>query len=438
MHDLLNDLAKYVCPDFCFRLKFDKGQCISKTTRHFSFVFHDVRSFDVLGILNNAKRLRSFLPISQFFTNGWNFKISIHDLFFKIKFIRVLSFHGCSDFREVPNSVGDLKHLHSLDLSRTGIQKLPDSICLLYNLLILKLNFCLELEELALNLHKLTKLRYLEFEFTRVRKMPKHFGELKNLQVLDTFIIDRNSEVSTKQLGELGGLNLHGRLSINDVQNILNPLDALQANLKDKHLVKLKLKWKSDHIPDDPKKEKEVLQNLQPSNHLENLSIWNYSGTEFPSWVFDNSLSNLVFLKLEDCKYCLCLPPLGLLSSLKTLEITGFDGIVSVGDEFYGSNSSFASLEWLEFSNMKEWEEWECETTSFPRLQQLYVVGCPKLKGTKEVVSDELRISGNSMDTSHTDGGTDSLTIFRLHFFPNLRSLQLIDCHLIERISQEY
>ena len=126
------------------------------------------------------------------------------------------------------------------------------------------------------------------------------------------------------------------------------------------------------------------------------------------------------------------------MSSLKTLEIRGLDGIVSIGAEFYGSNSSFASLERLEFRNMKEWEEWECKTTSFPRLEWLSVYECPKLKGTKEVVSDELRISGNSMDTSHTDGGTDSLTIFRLHFFPNLRSLQLIDCHLIERISQEY
>ncbi|XP_068501331.1 putative disease resistance protein At3g14460 [Phaseolus vulgaris] len=158
----------------------------------------------------------------------------------------------------------------------------------------------------------------------------------------------------------------------------------------------------------------------------------NYSGTEFPSWVFDNSLSNLVFLKLEDCKYCLCLPPLGLLSSLKTLEIEGFDGIVSVGAEFYGSNSSFASLDCLEFQNMKEWEEWECKTTSFPRLRQLLVFKCPKLKGTKVVVSDELRISGNSMDTSHTDG------IFRLHFFPKLCSLKLIDCQNLRRISQEY
>ncbi|XP_068501472.1 putative disease resistance RPP13-like protein 1 isoform X2 [Phaseolus vulgaris] len=330
MHDLLNDLAKYICADFCFRLKFDKGRCIPKTTRHFSLEFSDVKSFDGFGSLTDAKGLRSFLPIKQ---------------------------------------------------------------------------------------------------GTKVRKMPMHFGELKNLQELDKFIVDRNSEVSTKQLGGLGGLNLHGRLSINDVQNILNPLDALEANVKDKHLVKLELDWKSDHIPDDPRKETEVLQNLQPSNHLENLSIWNYSGTEFPSWVFDNSLSNLVFLKLEDCKYCLCLPPLGLLSSLKTLHITGFDGIVSVGDEFYGSNSSFASLEMLQFLNMKEWEEWECKTTSFPRLRQLLVFKCPKLKGTKVVVSDELRISGNSMD---------SLSIFRLDFFPKLHELTLIKCQNLRRISQEY
>ncbi|KAK8469915.1 hypothetical protein PHAVU_004G009527 [Phaseolus vulgaris] len=435
MHDLLNDLAKYVCADFCFRLKFDKGRCIPKTTRHFSFEFCDVKSFDGFESLTDGKRLRSFLPISE--TRAWwHFKISIHDLFSKIKFIRVLSFHGCLELREVPDSVGDLKHLHSLDLSRTGIQKLPDSICLLYNLLILKLNNCYELEELPINLHKLTKLRCLEFKVTIVRKMPMHFGELKNLQVLSTFLVDKNSELSTKQLGGLGGLNLHGRLSIIDVQNIGNPLDALKANLKDKRLVKLELNWKWNHVPDDPKKEKEVLQNLQPSNHLKKLSIRNYNGREFPSWEFDNS--NMVILKLGNCKYCLCLPPLGLLSSLKTLMIERLDGIVSVGDEFYGSNSSFASLEKLTFSNMKEWEEWECKTTSFPRLEELYVYKCPKLKGTKVVVSDELRISGNSMDTSHTDGGTDSLTIFPLHFFPKLRSLKLIGCHHIERISQEY
>ncbi|XP_027923644.1 putative disease resistance RPP13-like protein 1 isoform X3 [Vigna unguiculata] len=384
MHDLLNDLAKYVCADFCFRLKFDKGNCIPKTTRHFSFAFDDVECFDGFGSLTDAKRLRSFFPYKEFGRRNigyypLQFKTLIHELFSKLKFLRVLSLDGYSDLREVPDSVGDLKHLHSLDLSRTGIQKLPESTCLLYNLLILKLNYCSSLEELPLNLHKLTKLHCLEFENTKVTKMPMHFGELKNLQVLSSVFIDKNKEFSTKHLG---CLNLHGRLSINEVQNIVNPLDALEANLKNKDLVELELKWKSDHIPDDPRKEKKVLENLQPSKIVEYLSIENYGGTEFPSWVFDNSLSNLVSLRLEDCKYCLCLPPLGLLSSLETLEIIGFDGIVSIGDEFYGnSSSSFTSLESLTFSKMKELEECKRKTAAFPRLEILSVYQCPKLKG---------------------------------------------------------
>jgi len=134
----------------------------------------------------------------------------------------------------------------------------------------------------------------------------------------------------------------------------MNSSEALAMDLKNKtYLVRLKLKWNNNPVPGDPRKEKELLEILQPSKHLERLSIRNYRGT------------NLVFLRLEDCKYCLCLPPLGLLSCLKTLKIRGLDGIVRIGAEFYGTNSSFTSLERLEFYNMKEWE---CKTTSFPRL----------------------------------------------------------------------
>ncbi|KAK8469908.1 hypothetical protein PHAVU_004G009154 [Phaseolus vulgaris] len=113
MPDFLNNLAKYVCADFCFRLKFDNEKCMPKTTRHFSFEFRDVESFDGFESLTDAKRLRSFLPLSRDWIFQWDFKISIHDLFSKIKFIRMLSFGGCFFLREVPDSVGDLKHLHS-------------------------------------------------------------------------------------------------------------------------------------------------------------------------------------------------------------------------------------------------------------------------------------------------------------------------------------
>nr|XP_007150950.1 hypothetical protein PHAVU_004G008400g [Phaseolus vulgaris]ESW22944.1 hypothetical protein PHAVU_004G008400g [Phaseolus vulgaris] len=102
MHDLLNDLAKYVCADFCFRLKFDKVRCIPKTTRHFSFEVSGVKSFHDFRSLTDAKRLRSFLPILEPRCSQWNFKISIHDLFSKIKFIRMLSLYG------LPKSISSL------------------------------------------------------------------------------------------------------------------------------------------------------------------------------------------------------------------------------------------------------------------------------------------------------------------------------------------
>ena len=459
-------------------MKFDKGNCIPKITRHFSFALCDVKYFDGFGSLTDAKRLHSFFPYKEFgrrYIDHYplQFKILVHELFSNFKFLRVLSLDLYSELREVPDSIGDLKHLRSLDLSRTGIQKLPESTCLLYNLLILKLNYCSSLEELRSNLHKLTKLRFLEFKYTKVTKMPMHFGELKNLQVLSAVFVEKNNEFSTKHLG---GLNLHGGLSINEVQNIVNPVDALEANLKNKDLLELELKWESDHIPDDPIKEKKVLENLAPSKNLEHLSIKSYGGTQFPSWVFDNSLSNLVSLSLEDCKYCLCLPPLGLLSSLKTLEIIGFDGIVSIGDEFYGnSSSSFTSLESLKFSKMKELEECEHKTAAFPRLKTLDVYQCPKLKGLPDQLVNvkslyirkasclercEHTVSHNSLEALtffvfpimnismsrsfdlleqiRIFDSCDSLTTFPLDFFPNLKDLSLFSCRNLQMISQDH
>ncbi|QCD95308.1 disease resistance protein RPM1 [Vigna unguiculata] len=343
----------------------------------------------------------------------FTYKVLTHELFSKLKFLRVLSLHGYSDLKEVPDSVGNLKHLRSIDLSCTLIQKLPDSICLLYNLLILKLNHCFYVEELPSNLHKLTKLRCLEFENTKVTKMPMHFGELKNLRVLNMYCVDRISEFSTKQLG---GLNLYGRLSINDVQNIVNPLDALDANLKNQHL------------------------------HLE---------LNFTLRLVPSRLRGLME---------------GLLSSLKSLEIMGLEGIVSIGAEFYGSDSSsFRSLETLKFYNMKELEEWECKTTSFPRLQNLHIYLCHKLKGLPNQLlhlknldigcCDKLVISINKMFASslqlltvvnmpstnydfleamEINSDCVHFTIFPLDFFPNLRVLRLSWCQNLKGVSQEH
>ncbi|KAL2335056.1 hypothetical protein Fmac_016269 [Flemingia macrophylla] len=485
MHDLLNDLAKYVSGDVCFRFGVDKAKSIRNTTRHFSVVISgDLRDFDGFGrSYDFPKRLHTFIPMQGARAYvSWQCMISNHELFSKFKSLHVLSLSRCVTLKDVPDTLGELKHLRSLDLSRTHIKRLPDSTCLLYNLQILKLNFCDNLEELPSKLHKLTNLRCLEFKYTEVRKMPMHLGRLKNLRVLSLFFVGNSSEFGIEQLG---GLNLHEGISIVELDNIENPSYALAANLKNKtHLNELELEWRRNHIPDDPRKENEVLENLQPSKHLTDLSISNYAGTQIPSWLFDNSLSNLKSLRFVDCKYLLLLPPLGNLPFLKVLSIEGLDGIVSVGTEFYGSSSSsFKSLERLEFFKMKEWEEWECQVAAFPHLQFLHIRGCPKLKGIPEQLRHikyvsihkcgilnlsrhwmqamsrkrvGLFVSNTSLciyDCPHISipmrccyyflgtlhiSNSSSLTALVLDVFPNLHSLQLSQCSNLQMISQDH
>ncbi|QCD85750.1 internalin A [Vigna unguiculata] len=343
----------------------DKAKSITKKTRHFSLVIDDEqysRELHYHGFENlyDAKRLRTFIPVPRI--------TYLHH-----------SFRSC--LTEVPETIGDLIHLRSLDLSYTYIQKLPDSMCSLCNLQTLKLNNCVILNELPWNLHKLTNLHHLELMGNRLTKLPMHIGKLNNLEILvSPFNVGKSSEICIQQLGEL---SVHGDLLIKDLQNTVNPLDALAADLKSKTcLVRLGLHWDFERNLDNSIEEREVLENMKPCRQLEHLSIADYGGTKFPRWLSDNSLSNLVSLSLKNCKHCTWLPSLGLLTFLKHLTIRGLDWIGRIDADFYGnSSSSFPSLETLDISNMKEWEEWKCMTGAFSSLQHLYVTNCPKLKG---------------------------------------------------------
>jgi len=372
MHDLLNDLAKYVSGEMCYRLGVDRPGSVPKTTRHFSTVKYPGKC-DEYRSLRDAKRLRTFMARSS--------GMSIQELISNFKFLRLLSLSSFS-IEEVPDTIADLIHLRSLDLSSTCIQRLPDSICSLYNLQVLKLNQCSLLKELPSTLHELSNLRRLELIGTSLRKAPVILGKLKNLQVwMSEFEVGKSSsEFSIHQLGQL---DVHGELSIKSLENIVNPCDALAADLKRKtHLVSLYLQWNLKRNNDDSIKEREILENLQPCRHLEKLSIDGYGGTKFPRWLSDNSLLNVVSLALKNFKHCLQLPSLGLLIFLKHLAIYGLDEIVRIDVDFYGNSpSAFASLETLSFYDMKEWEEWQCMTGAFPSLQSLSVHQCPKLKG---------------------------------------------------------
>ncbi|KAL6130712.1 hypothetical protein ACLB2K_069091 [Fragaria x ananassa] len=250
--------------------------------------------------------------------------------------------------------IRNLKHLRHLDLSRSSIEKLPDTLCSLYNLQTLVLRNCGAISKLPSHFGRLINLRHLDLRGTGLKEMPPKMGKLKDLQVLTDFILDKHSGYNIAELKELQ--NLRGTLHISGLHNIIHVGDALEANMRDKkNLTELVLKWGDDI--EDSQKDREVLDKLQPHENLKELVIEFYGGTRFPDWLGDESFSHLAYVRFSDCNFCCFLPPLGQLPSLRTLWIQRLNEVVSIGPEFYGSIRNgvlrpFRSLKELRIMNM--------------------------------------------------------------------------------------
>ncbi|KAL5548739.1 hypothetical protein UlMin_003970 [Ulmus minor] len=364
MHDIVHDLAMFLSGEFCF--EFNDSNDLSNLPTKACHLSLCLQGFDfseiVKGLTSQTRSLRTFLLLSN-----WLFleKSLLHHLFLKVGgCLRVLSlfqFPFPSPKTELPDSIGNMKYLRYLDLSRAKIKELPDSICTCYNLQTLLLSECENLERLPTRLAALVNLRHLDIEGTRLKEMPPQMCKLKNLQTLSDFVLVESGGCRIKELGELSLLG--GSLRISGLQHIVDVKDVSEANLKDKNfLSQLILEWGWSG-KGSLQHEREVLEALQPHTNLKQLRISGYRGTIFPDWVGHESFCNMVAVSIINCINVSWLPPLGQLSSLRSLLILGLDSVVSIGNEFCGSSSTttnhlFTSLESLSIYSMRSWVEW--------------------------------------------------------------------------------
>ncbi|XP_073007505.1 disease resistance protein RGA2-like [Typha latifolia] len=386
IHDLLHDLAESVSNEICCRIESDEPMKIPDSVRHLS-----VMTTNLAGLTEHSSVLKHLRTLNFLFKSKSDLNVAdLREVLEKLKSIRVLNLVNCH-MEELPISTCNLMHLRYLNLSNTGIKVIPHQLCRFYHLEILILSG-LKPDGAPASLGKLINLRHLiqDQEWWRsndtipIISKISGIGKLTRLDELESFHVGKAPGFEIGQLKDLS--NLRGSLQIKNLENVGSKEEAMEARLSCKRNVDtLELAWCDAQGSARCEVTEEVLEGLQPHQHLEQLRIIGYSGVRSPSWLMEKHyLKNLVSLKLHGCQNWKELPPLGQLSSLVDLECSGMHAIEEVGCGFYGSGvvKGFPSLVYLSFVNFPELKEWCAieDDQLFPRLLSLEIKDCSKLR----------------------------------------------------------
>ncbi|KAL4388677.1 hypothetical protein GQ457_09G026500 [Hibiscus cannabinus] len=256
------------------------------------------------------------------------------------KGLRVLKLKGISSASI--NAIGKLKHLRYFDISNGFLKRLPKSMAKLYHLQTLRLLGCFSLKELPKGMENLINLRHLYN--SHYGQVPDKIGHLTSLQTLRIFRVDREKESGIGQLRFL--VELSGKLAIYGLGNVRDKEEARGARLwEKKKLHKLKYGWKS-FLRKEAHNCEQVLEGLEPPSNLKSLSIKDYEGECYPSWLLGKIGSvpsacfqpmNLVKLKLSCLNNVKNVPRMSRLSSLEKLVICSCKKLSMEDDELFPS-----------------------------------------------------------------------------------------------------
>ncbi|GAY65126.1 hypothetical protein CUMW_238850 [Citrus unshiu] len=456
MHDLIHDLACWASGEICSSMEsaWDRKnqRRFSRNLRHLSYLssrFDGIKRFE--GI-HEVEHLRTFLalPLSTrkelYVTNNLVFRVIP-----RLRRLRAVSLCRYWIF-ELPDNIGELKLLRYLDFSHSAIEVLPQSTLIVEH--------CYRLKKLFPDIGNLVNLRHLKNSHSNLlEEMPLRIGQLTSLRTLAKFAVGKGNCSGLRELRSLA--LLQEKLTISGLENVNDAEDAKEVQLTGKEkLEALSLKWGDSTTSSDSSEVVEiqtqtrVLEMLKPHYGLKELKVQGYGGTKFPAWLGQSSFENLAVLRFRNCNQCTSLPSVGHLPSLKNLVIKGMAKVKSVGLEFCGKYCSepFRSLETLCFEDMQEWVEWishagtaggdQEAAKGFPRLRELSIVSCSKLKGLEEsraeFLPQEIMIRNQESlpDGLHKLGHITRISMVRSHLVSfaegglptNLSELILFDC----------
>jgi len=194
MHDLANDLTKFMYGEFVVCLDDGDSWKLSKKTRHLSYTRTRPEGLDNLVGFDEVQILRTILLVSNFFLTNMNDE-EVGDSMRRFQRLRVLSLLHVG---KLPNSIGSLKQQWYINLSESSEHRLSETVCTLHNLRILILRGCKNLVELPTNLMNLTNLYHLDIKGIRLQQVTPQMGKLSKLQTLTDFFVGKQNGSSMK------------------------------------------------------------------------------------------------------------------------------------------------------------------------------------------------------------------------------------------------
>ncbi|XP_021770224.1 putative disease resistance protein RGA3 [Chenopodium quinoa] len=307
IHDLVLSLARVVSSDSKF-LNLEEKIKINDTSSGLRHQSTTLFEGEITATFCKKFRTYYYNPRSFYLRVYISLKFLAHSMN-----LRVLCLCNLG-LKELPESVGCLKHLRYLDISGNEFGILPKVITKIYHLQTLRVlsigkvygrkHFPILSKEVSslVNLRHICASKYQEIG------IPLGLCHLTALQTIP--IIDLREDWGGR-LSELGPLfNLKGTLSIQGLECIHCLDEARGLNLGSKlNVDRLILKW--SRIRDQPynMNNEIILEALQPHESLSKLEVGFYGGTRLPRWLMEmkglggSPLYNLVSLRLNHFTY---------------------------------------------------------------------------------------------------------------------------------------
>ncbi|CAJ2646967.1 unnamed protein product [Trifolium pratense] len=366
MHDLVHDLAQSVTEDvYC--ITEDNGAPTSKRIRHISMcrrnTCKDVIRFPNIESLKTCITRDHYFKVDKLLPN-----------ILKCYSLRVLDYQHKDN---LSSSIGHLRYLRYLNLSHGRFKTLPESLCELWNLQILKLDYCSELQNLPNNLTQLEALQHISLNHCySLSSLPSNVSKLTSLRTLTMYVVGKKRG---SLLAELAQLNLRGKLHLKHLERVKNVTDSKEANMSRKYINHLWLSWGANEESEFQENVEQIAEMLQPhGQQLQFLGVEGYRGEHFPQWMSSPSLKDLKSLHLTDCKNCLYLK-----EESSNGGIAG--GFIALENIFLDKMSKLIS-----FSRDQVAEN------VFTCLSKLIIIECPNLLGLPFLPAlKELSVKGN-------------------------------------------